>query len=509
MLGDLCAILSITTNYSEEYIMDNLYRKTPIMGWASWNCFRTNIDEEKIKRQADALINTGLAEYGYEYLNIDDGFFGGRDEQGKIISHPVRFPNGMKAVADYIHSLGLKAGIYADGGDNTCGFYYDSEGGNGINVGLYRYEKQDLEMYFIDWGYDFIKVDWCGGLRLGLDEQTQYTKIGKIIDDIRRNTGKEIVYNICRWHFPGEWAAEIADSWRTGADITPDFNSVINQIDNIKPLRKFCSPSHTNDLDMMQLGNGMSVEEEKTHFAMWCMMSTPLMIGCDLTKISDSTLEILKNEELIAINQDKACRQAYVIKEFRKDKLLGEIWVKELYESNEKAIAFLNRSEKAIDMELSLKDAGMCGRIFSIRDLCEHCDMEVTENINVTVNPHGTVVLRVKSESVVSVHDVNEALEYKKPKDIEKISIDKANELISNGAVLLDVRSADEYKNGHLDKAVNAPYTEIHVAISSIVPDKERNIIVYCTTGKRSSQAKYTLDYMGYKNVFYLGGIEL
>ncbi|MGN0149335.1 MAG: rhodanese-like domain-containing protein, partial [Clostridia bacterium] len=133
----------------------------------------------------------------------------------------------------------------------------------------------------------------------------------------------------------------------------------------------------------------------------------------------------------------------------------------------------------------------------------------ITENISVTVNPHGTVVFLIKSGNVVSVPDVNEALEYKKPKDIEKISLDKANELISNGAVLIDVRSKNEYESGHLDSAVNAPYTEIHVAASSLVPNKKQKIIVYCSTGKRSSQAKYTLDYMGYKNVFYLGGIEL
>lgn len=364
-------------------------------------------------------------------------------------------------------------------------------------------------MYLADFGFDFIKVDWCGGLRLGLDEKEQYTKISKIIDSIRKRTGRCIVFYICRWHFPGEWAADIADSWRTGADIRPNFHSVINQIDNIKPLRKFCSPSHTNDLDMMQLGNGLGNEEEKTHFAMWCMMSTPLMIGCDLTKISKSTLEILKNEELIAINQDKACRQAYVIKELREDELLGEIWVKDLYRSNEKAIAFLNRSEKVLNMELLLEDAEMCGKILSVRNLCENHDIEASDHINIMANPYGTAVFRIKSESVAAVPDVNEALEYKKADNMKKISLRKANELISSGAVLLDVRSEAEYKRGHLDKAINAPYTEIHATISNIVPDKEQNVIVYCVTEKRSSQAKYTPDYMRYKNVFYLGGIEL
>lgn len=489
--------------------MNKLYRKTPIMGWASWNCFRTNITEKGLKEQIDALKSNGLDKYGYTYFNMDDGFFGGRSKDGTLQFHRERFPNGIKVIADYAHKNGLKAGIYSDAGDKTCGFYYDNEGENGNNVGLYNHEEEDLKMYLLDFDFDFIKVDWCGGLRLGLDEKEQYTKISKIIDEIRKNTGKCIVFNICRWHFPGEWAVNIADSWRTGADITPDFESVINQIDNIKPLRRFCSPSHTNDLDMMQLGNGMSIEEEKTHFAMWCMMSTPLIIGCDLTKISKNTLDILKNDELISINQDKACKQAYVIKEFREENLLGEIWVKELLDKNEKAIAFLNRSEKQLDMNLDLKDAGMCGKIIYVRNSSERCDMKISDKINFTVNPHGIVVLRVKSENTISAADINEGLEYSKLDSIKKISVDKAKDLVLEGAVLVDVRSEEEYKKGHLDGAINLPYTEIHVTMPRVVSDKAKKIIVYCSTGKRSSQANYTLKFMGYKNVYYLGGIEL
>lgn len=178
--------------------MNNLYRKTPLMGWASWNCFRTHINEELLKKQIDALKKTGLDKYGYTYFNIDDGFFGGRDENGALQFHKERFPNGIKVIADYAHQNGLKAGIYSDGGDNTCGHYYDNEGGDGSKVGLYNHEEQDLKMYLEDFGFDFIKVDWCGGVRLGLDEKEQYTKISRIIDDIRHRTGRCIVYNICR-----------------------------------------------------------------------------------------------------------------------------------------------------------------------------------------------------------------------------------------------------------------------------------------------------------------------
>ena len=139
------------------------------------------------KEQIDALKATELDKYGYTYFNIDDGFFGGRDKN-RCCSFTERFPNGIKVVADYVHKNGLNAGIYSDGGDKTCGYYYDNEGENGNNVGLYNHEEQDLKMYLEDFGFDFIKVDWCGGLRLGLDEKEQYTKISKIIDDIRKRT---------------------------------------------------------------------------------------------------------------------------------------------------------------------------------------------------------------------------------------------------------------------------------------------------------------------------------
>lgn len=483
-------------------------RKTPVMGWASWNCFRTNIDEDKIKRQAETIVSTGLAQCGYEYINIDDGFFGGRDEKGKILPHPVRFPNGMKAVADHIHSLGLKAGIYADGGDNTCGFYYDNEGGNGTNVGLYGYEKQDLEMYFTDWGYDFIKVDWCGGLRLGLDEQTQYTKIGRIIDDIRKATGKEIVYNICRWQFPGAWAAEIADSWRTGADIAPVFGSIIHQIDNIKRLAKYCSPGHTNDLDMMQLGNGMSEEEEKTHFAMWCMMSAPLMIGCDLERIERSTLDILKNTELIDIDQDSACLQAYVIKETADDNgsLVGEVWIKNLgrNHSNKKAVALLNRSDSALHMSIDLREAGFDGKILSIRDVCCHKDVECVDVIENDVAPHGVLVYVIESEAAHEVMDIYKPQEDSDDRDMT-VTLEQAEQLVKNGAILVDVREHGEYIKKHMKNAINVPYTDIHATAGDILKDKDVNIVLYCMTGKRSSQAKQSLDYLGYKNVYRLG----
>lgn len=492
---------------------EKLYRKTPLMGWASWNCFRTNISEEIMKRQADALVSTGLAECGYEYLNMDDGFFGGRGADGVLKFHKERFPNGIKVIADYAHAKGLKAGIYSEGGDKTCGHYYDNEGENGNNTGLYGYEEQDLKMYLDTFGFDFIKVDWCGGVRLGLDEKEQYSKIGAIIDDLRRKTGRCLVYNICRWQFPGAWAAEVADSWRTGADICPVFESVIHQIDNIKPLAKYCSPGHVNDLDMMQIGNGMSLEEERTHFTMWCMMSTPLMIGCDLTKISGDVLQILKNKELIAINQDSACLQAFVVKEMRDGNgdLTGEVWVKDLGAKNspEKAVAFLNRSDKPLTISAKLSEIGLGGSVMCARDVVNHKDVQIEDTISIEVPPHGAAALRIKAEKAVSVKDINAPDGEVVPVKTKKITLDEAKKLAQNGAYLVDVREREEFEKNHLEGAINVPYMDIHAIAQMHIPDKKRGVILYCATGKRSSQAKTSLECLGYEQVYYLGGVEL
>ena len=482
------------------------------MGWASWNCFRTNISEARLKEQFDRLVSTGLAACGYVYANTDDGFFGGRAADGTLLFHKERFPNGIKVLADYAHSLGLKAGIYSEGGKATCGYYYDNEGANGESAGLFGHEERDLTMFLEECGFDFIKVDWCGALREGVDEKEEYVKIGRIVDEIRRRTGRVIVFNICRKFFPGEWALEIADSWRTAADIAPNFASVIRQVDYIKPLRKYCAPGHVNDLDMMQIGNGLTHEEEKTHFAMWCMMSTPLMVGCDLTKISDETLSVLKNRELIALDQDPACLQAYVVKEYRSadGSLAGEVWVKDLGEADsaEKAIALLNRSDAPLEMTLGLTLAGLEGDVLSLRDLWAHEDLTPSRTISFTVAPHGTVMLRAKSEKAGRAVDVNAAAEYVEPAPILPISAEKARELLQAGALLLDARQREAFAAGHLPGALSTPYTEIYAHITETVPTKDTPCVVYCAKGLRSAQVKYTMDHMGYTAVYTLGGVD-
>lgn len=183
----------------------------PIMGWSSWNAFRVNISEDIIKKQADLLVEKGLKDAGYLNVNIDDGFFNERDSEGNMKANGTRFPNGMKPVVDHIHNLGLKAGIYTDAGNNTCGSMASADQDRaGVGAGIYGHEQQDAQLYFGDWGFDFIKIDYCGGSYLGLDEQERYTSIRNSINKVNKN----VSLNICRWAFPGTWAENVATSWR-------------------------------------------------------------------------------------------------------------------------------------------------------------------------------------------------------------------------------------------------------------------------------------------------------
>ena len=258
-----CGILStmfMATSFAQKDI------DRPIMGWSSWNTYHVNISEELIKQQADALIKHGLKEAGYNYINIDDGFFGYRDETGKMHPHPDRFPNGMKVVSDYIHSLGLRAGIYSDAGDNTCGSIYDNDA-NGVGSGLYGHEQQDMDLYIKEWNYDFIKIDYCGGRELGLDEEKRYNAICQAI----ANTGRtDVSINICRWAFPGTWAKKLARSWRISPDIRPKWNSVKGIIEKNLYLSAYATGGHYNDMDMLEIGRGLKPNEEEVHFGMWC-----------------------------------------------------------------------------------------------------------------------------------------------------------------------------------------------------------------------------------------------
>ena len=480
-------------------------RKTPIMGWASWNAYHPRISEEIILSQAEKLVEYGLDDLGYIYVNVDDGWQNGRGKDGYVVTHKERFPSGMKSLATKLHSMGLKAGIYSDAGANTCAAMYSGEGQN-TKVGLYGYEEKDLERYLVDWGYDFIKVDWCGGDQLKLDQETTYTNIGEIIKVIEEVTGRDKVYNVCSWAFPGEWVVDVADSWRTGADITNTYESVIYQVNKIRNLAKYNGPGHVNDLDMLQIGNGMSYEEDKTHFAMWCMMSTPLMLGMDLNSISEETLSIISNKELIDINQDVACIQAIPVKNYGG----VEVWAKDLGSdnSNTKAFALLNDTNSEKTVTIVFSEIGL-ENVEVVRDAWAHEDIAVDGKITVTIPSHGTLVYTAEGEHVAvkggsgSSTPTTETIiaDY-------NVGVMTAKNLIADGAVLIDVRSAEEFAKEHINGAKNIYYVEIEQKIASVASNKNTPIVLYCSMAKRSTQALQKLLDMGYTNVYNLGSMD-
>ena len=347
----------------------------PTMGWSSWNTFGLNISESIIKGQANAIVSKGLAEVGFNHINIDDGYFGGRDQTtGQLKIHPTRFPNGLKPVVDHIHSKGLKAGIYSDGGYNTCGSYHGGDK-DGEGVGLYKHDQQDCDMFFKDLGFDFIKVDFCGGdpihnkTQLDLDERERYTAIAKAI----KNTGRTDVHmNICRWAYPGTWANEAGFSWRTTGDIYDGWNSVKGILAENLYMSAYSSKGHYNDMDMLEVGRSMTAEEDKTHFGMWCIMNSPLLIGCDIRNIKSTTLNLLKNKELIALNQDTLYQQAYLAAKVSD----CYIMVKDLEKANDlkRAFAIYNPNDisKTVTMKFSsidLADSVKLRDVFAKKDL--------------------------------------------------------------------------------------------------------------------------------------------
>lgn len=334
---------------------------TPVMGWSSWNAFRVNISDTLIMRQADLLDSLGLADAGYRQVNIDDGFFGYRDGNGRMECNPYRFPGGMKRVADHIHSLGLKAGIYSDGGRNTCGSIWDKDSA-GIGSGFYGHELQDAVRYFGDWDFDFIKIDYCGGQEQKLKEEETYRRIADAIRRVKPNAA----VNICRWAFPGTWAADVASSWRISGDINDTWESIKYIMGKALPLSGYARDGHYNDLDMLAIGftgnsgiggKGLTPTEEEAHFGLWCIMSSPLLIGCDLSIIPATSLALLKNRELIAVNQDPLHLQARIEKTFTDGALMAAKDLKERY-GKHRAFVLYNPGDSAVEIDLTPETIG-------------------------------------------------------------------------------------------------------------------------------------------------------
>ncbi|MCF3108173.1 glycoside hydrolase family 27 protein [Niabella sp. CC-SYL272] len=312
---------------------------TPPMGWNSWNIFGTDINEEKIRSMADLLVSTGMKEAGYTYLVLDDGWMAGERDSitGNLVADPKKFPHGMKAIGDYIHAKGLKFGIYNCAGTKTC---------QGL-PGTRGYEYQDARLYAA-FGVDYLKFDWCN--TSGIQAAEAYTTMSNAL----RKAGRPMLFSICEWgvNRPWEWAGSVGQLWRTTEDIWQVFDgyhdygtwkawSVMTIADQNGTLRKYAGPGHWNDPDMLEVGNGMSLVEDKTHFALWAMMAAPLMLGNDLRKMNAQTAALLTNRDVIAIDQDTLGIQGFKYS----DNDSVQTWFKPL-QHGDWAVCFLNRGSK-------------------------------------------------------------------------------------------------------------------------------------------------------------------
>ena len=382
--------------------------KPPLMGWSSWNAYMVDISDSIITHQADLMVEKGLKDAGYRYVNIDDGFFGYRDERGYMVPHPERFPKGpegMRALVDHIHSLGLKAGIYSDAGDNTCGSSYNHDL-NGLGAGLYGHDVVDAERYFNEWDFDFIKLDYCGGQNLKLDPEERYREIRRVIDSVAT---RHIRINVCRWNFPGTWVNAIGDSWRISADIRPVWKSIKYIVGKNLYLSAYAGNGNYNDMDMLAVGYnikpspfweeglGLSYTEEEAHFGIWCIMSSPLLLGCDIEYIPEETMKIITNPELIAINQDRLGLQAHVVQH------VGETYVfaKDIIEKwgNTRAVALYNPADTSMRFTLTPEEIEMTGTL-TVRDLNLNADLGECSSIEMTLPPHSAKMLKVSGERI-------------------------------------------------------------------------------------------------------------
>ncbi|MET7453045.1 NPCBM/NEW2 domain-containing protein [Streptomyces sp. NPDC005574] len=364
---------------------------TPPMGFNNWNSThcRADFDESMVEAIADIFVSKGLKTAGYRYVNLDDCWaLPARDADGRLVPDPARFPNGIKAVADYVHDRGLKLGIYTSAGTKTC----NSAG----FPGALGHEYSDARQ-FADWGVDYLKYDNCNNQ--GVDAKARYTTMR----DALKATGRPIVYSICEWgeNKPWEWAADVGHLWRTTGDISDSWGSMLSILKQNLPLAAHAGPGHWNDPDMLEVGNGgMTDTEYRSHFSLWSVMAAPLLIGTDLRKASDATYDILGNTEVIAVDQDPLGRQGTVVSSE------GGRWVvaKEMADGS-RTVALFNESGHARRIATTAGAVGLpAARAYSQRDLWQHRGSNTAGTIAATVPAHGTVLVRVAADHAWAKH---------------------------------------------------------------------------------------------------------
>lgn len=362
---------------------------TPPMGWNSWNKFACNVNEQVVRETADAMVSSGMRDSGYQYVVVDDCWAGPRDSNGFITADTQRFPSGIKALADYVHSRGLKFGIYSDAGRLTCGGRPGSQG----------HEYQDALTY-ARWGVDYLKYDWCSTGDRNAEEAYA------VMADALRSSGREMVFSMCEWGTakPWLWARNTGNLWRTTGDIFDSFSvkdpkhdwahTLTEIVDLNEPLWPYAGPGHWNDADMLEIGNGgMTPTEYQSHFSLWAMMASPLMAGNDVAHMDETTRSILLNREVIAIDQDSLGVQG---RRVHKDGA-SEIWVKPL-SGGARALLLFNRGEAPATIRATADQLGWpAGIRAKVRDLWAHKDEgRWTGSIQASVEPHGVAMFRIE-----------------------------------------------------------------------------------------------------------------
>jgi hypothetical protein len=416
--------------------------RTPPMGWNSWNAFGTDISEAKIIGVADALVKTGLAERGYRYVNIDDGWWlKRRMPDGQMVIRSSLFPSAkrpdvdetsFRPLTDTLHKMGLKAGIYSDIGYNSCSQAWAPDGPNlpegtraEREVGLYGHVKQDVGLYFRDWGFDYIKVDACGVSAYGasggggrqnkyrlfpplvVDQKINLTNVdavralyAEVRDTLRsqRQNG-DFVLSLCNWGTTNvrSWGKDVGTMWRTSNDMAPRWTNMLHSFDSVATRELYAGPGHWNDPDMLEVGNGAfdanHLVQARAHFSLWAIEAAPLLIGTDLRAAPQSILDILGNAEVIAIDQDAAGNQGVLIHTGNDYQIIA----KTLAIRGQKAVALFNRSDEAANFQLNAAQLKFDDRRpITVRDVWAHHDLQpFTQAQMISVQPHDVVLLRV------------------------------------------------------------------------------------------------------------------
>jgi alpha-galactosidase len=359
--------------------LDNGLGRTPQMGWNSWNHFGCGINDALIHSTIDAMVSTGLAAAGYNYVNLDDCWQSSRTSAGEIVPDPTAFPNGIKVLADYAHSKGLKFGVYSDAGHKTCAGRPGSLG----------YEKIDAKTY-ASWEVDYLKYDNCN--TDGTSPKVRYP----VMRDALNASGRAIFYSMCEWGFenPATWAPAVGNSWRTTGDINDSWSSMTSILDTNNKWAQYAGPGGWNDPDMLEVGNGhMTTAEDRSHFSLWCLIKSPLLVGCDITKMSADTKTILTNTEVIAVSQDSRGVQGKLVSPSTSQL---QVWAGPL-SGGAAAVVLFNRASAAGNITVTWQEIGFSATTsLKVRDLWGHKDLgSFTGSFTATVPTHDVVMVKI------------------------------------------------------------------------------------------------------------------